>query len=123
MLVIPLLVAGCHGGAVVGEVKGTVTLDGKPLDDGTIRFAPADGRTASSGGIIKNGQFTSEAAPGKYRVEISATKMTGSAGAGRHSDAVETVAQLIPEKYNMKSELTLDVKNGLNEPNFDLKSH
>jgi hypothetical protein len=117
-----LLATGCRHTSTVGEVKGTVTLDGQPLENGTIRLAPAEGRTSSSGGIIKNGQFTAEAAVGKYRVEISATKLAGGGPVDRHSSAVETVIQLIPEKYNTKSELTLDVKAGVNEPVFDLKS-
>ena len=117
-----LLTMGCGRTSTVGEVKGTVTLDGQPLEDGAIRFAPADGRTSSAGGIIKNGQFASEVALGKYRVEISATKVAGGAAANRHSGEVEKVIQLIPARYNTKSELTLEVKGGLNEPHFDLKS-
>jgi hypothetical protein len=36
---------------------GTVTLDGKPLDKGTILFVPSRGR-ASSGEIRSDGTFT-----------------------------------------------------------------
>jgi hypothetical protein len=113
--------SGCAQKANVGEVKGTVTLDGKPLEDGTIRFTPIEGRGPLAGATIKAGEFSTTVAAGKHRVEISSTKMAGGP-VDRHSNAVETVLQLIPEKYNTQSELTLDVQSGLNEPQFDLKS-
>jgi hypothetical protein len=41
----------------VAPVTGTVTLDGKPIDKGTILFVPSRGR-ASSGEIRSDGTFT-----------------------------------------------------------------
>jgi hypothetical protein len=119
-----ILVVGCKRPPTSGDVRGTVTLDGKALEDGTIRFTPIDGKGGTAGGMIKDGQFAFSAPIAKHRVEISATRMTGgrTTPADRHSDAVEAVVDLIPEKYNTQSELTLDVKGGLNEPRFDLKS-
>jgi hypothetical protein len=118
---VTLLQIGCNHAPTTGQVKGSVTLDGKPLEDGTVRFAPLEGRANTSGGLIKSGEFTANVPIGKFRVEISSTKIVGGP-ADRHSDSVETVVQLIPEKYNTRSELTLDVKSGSNEPHFDLKS-
>jgi hypothetical protein len=120
-----LLVAGCEQPAPVGQVQGTVTLDGKPVDNGIIRFTPLDGKVGTAGGVVENGRFTSTVPVAKHRVEISATKITGEATPeGRHSvNAGDyTATELIPDKYNTDSELTLDVTSGLNEPHFDLKS-
>jgi hypothetical protein len=120
-----LLLAGCDQRASEGQVQGTVTLDGKPVDNGIIRFSPLEGQVGTAGGVIENGRFTSTVPVAKHRVEISATKISGEApAAGRHSpSAGDYIAtELIPDKYNTNSELTLDVSSGLNEPHFDLKS-
>jgi hypothetical protein len=119
-----LLVAGCDSNPTAGDVHGMVTLDGAPLEDGTIRFTPLEGKVGTAGGVIKGGQFSTTVPVARHRVEISAAKVVGGAEAAeaRHSDANYTAIQLIPSKYNTKSELTLDVKSGLNEPRFDLKS-
>lgn len=121
--IVLVVTVGCNNGSKKGEVRGTVTLDGKPLEDGTIRLTPIKGQAGTAGGTIKNGQFTTTAAAAKYRVEISSTKIDGGdEAAGRHGGSDYTAIQLIPEKYNANSTLTLDVVSGLNEPKFELES-
>src|SRR5688572_6461689 len=44
ILAVPFAAAGCGGGPAVGHVSGVVTLQGKPLQSGTIGFIAADGR-------------------------------------------------------------------------------
>ncbi|MEX0820469.1 MAG: hypothetical protein WD070_12785 [Pirellulaceae bacterium] len=73
-----LVLAGCGGGDDPFErvaVEGTVTVDGQPLDRGTIRFIP----TATTPGPkttlnIRDGQFEGDSAngpvPGTHRIEI-----------------------------------------------------
>jgi hypothetical protein len=120
-----LVATGCEQAPPVGQVQGTVTLDGKPVDNGTIRFTPLEGQAATAGGVIDDGKFSSTVPIAKHRVEISATQISGEATAeGRHTPVAGdyTATELIPEKYNTNSELTLDVTSGLNEPHFDLKS-
>src|SRR5262245_8449621 len=75
-----LLVLGCGGdGRVV--VKGTVRVNGKPAEEGTINFAPLDGRGPSTGGKIENGTYVLEGKsavlPGKKRVSIAPVQKTG----------------------------------------------
>lgn len=66
-------------------VEGTVTLDGRPLEGGTIRFVPELGRPASSK-ILEDGTFdlagesvdrtsTDGVTPGKYRVQVSSSNI------------------------------------------------
>jgi hypothetical protein len=66
-------------------VEGTVTLDGRPLGSGTIRFVPELGRPASSK-ILEDGSFdlagesvdrasTDGVPPGKYRVQVSSSNI------------------------------------------------
>ena len=82
--VVGLMAIGCSG--EVGDdkprepVSGTVTLDGQPLPEGIILFAPAGGpgeAVASATGKIENGQFsiprTQGPVPGNYKVSISHT--------------------------------------------------
>src|SRR5438128_90160 len=77
-----LAAIGCSGGG--GDdlprqpVAGTVTLDGEPLNEGAILFAPtgkSEGAVASATARIENGQFSiprdQGPVPGTYKVSIS----------------------------------------------------
>ncbi|MGV2335940.1 MAG UNVERIFIED_CONTAM: carboxypeptidase-like regulatory domain-containing protein [Planctomycetaceae bacterium] len=88
-LTIVATAAGCGGGPqkIIPEkavpVTGTITLDGKPLDNARITYYPssaaqgdgASGTTDSAGKYELQSVFGSEvvigAAPGKYKVVIS----------------------------------------------------
>jgi len=74
-----LLIAGC--GTKLATVEGNVTWEGKPVDEGSISFAPADGKGPTLGGVIKNGQYQlvgkSWVTPGKKIVTITAVRKTG----------------------------------------------
>jgi len=119
-----ICLTGCSRGPAGGHVEGEVTLDGKPLDNAVIRLVPIDGQTGTAGGTTKNGKFELQLPASKYRVEISATKMPNGTGEiERHSSGDVKVVELVPEKYNTKSELVLDVHTGQNAPHFDLKSN
>src|SRR5581483_10542627 len=57
---IALFLGGCGGEKLpgLGEVAGTVTLDGKPLPDAAIQFTPADASaTASVGQTDATGKY------------------------------------------------------------------
>jgi hypothetical protein len=77
------LLAGCSGGDGRIGISGTVTLDGKPLDNGSIHFEPTAENSAapSSGGTIANGAYELPASsglfPGEYKVVIQAVRKTG----------------------------------------------
>jgi len=77
-----LLLAGCSGSGGRRAISGTVTLDGAPLDGGSISFRPAPGNPANSAGAtITNGAFRMTAAkglkPGEYLVTVQAFRQTG----------------------------------------------
>jgi hypothetical protein len=121
------LVAGCSGSSdnlPREAVAGTVTLDGQPLPAGTISFAPMAGSsdaegTTGGGDTIKNGKFAIARdvglLPGNYNVAIFAAEKDAAAtkpaqvGAGRKSGLAK---ELIPAKYNSKTELKAEVKKG-----------
>ena len=118
-----LVFPGCNRGPAMGEIRGHVTLDGKPVEDGSIRLIPVDGNAPTGSGPVKAGDFSLRLPLSTYRVEISwPQEPPGGIPKDKFSQAVYTIAELIPERYNKQSELTLEVKKGLNEPRFDLLS-
>jgi hypothetical protein len=127
-----LFVAGCGKSDPSGRVaiSGSVTFQGKPLDQGTIQFTSADagGKAAISGGMIKDGKFSVPAdkglPPGKYRVQISSPD-TGSAGAApaMPGDPAPVAKERIPPEYSghdSKQEVTVNA-SGKNHFEFDIK--
>jgi len=111
--------AGCGGpgGPERAVVSGSVTYDGKPVDDGMIRFVPAEGTKApSSGAVIKGGRYTANSqggvAVGTYSVEILGNRPDPSASSKAEVPGVQGPAtiQYIPEKYNQNSQLKVTIK-------------
>ena len=72
------LLFGCGPGNKLGReaVTGKVTLNGRPLAEGSIMFEPTSGRGAMGGGRIENGTYRLSVQgglpPGEYVVRISA---------------------------------------------------
>jgi len=118
------VVAGCAAKSNRGTVSGNVTLDGAPVKSGTIRFEPVDGRTPTADAAIREGKFNAAVPPGEKRISISAPKVTGQRRVYETPDSpmIDVVEELLPAKYNVKSELTLLVAAGSQTKDFDLKS-
>lgn len=89
-------------------VKGTVTLDGKPLPEGEIILSLTG--EAPSVLTVKDGAFSGTALSGKNRVEIRSYKL----GKPLSTDPEKTPTKknFIPERYNVASQLTADVAVG-----------
>jgi hypothetical protein len=122
----PILVGvmGCSGSSTTGTVNGTVTLDGNPLQEGTVRFVPIDGKSPTASASVAEGKFTASVPLGEMRVEFSAPKVVG-----RHkvyetpdSPMVDDVAELIPNRFNVRSELRITVRKGSQDETFLLMS-
>jgi hypothetical protein len=114
---------GSSGGDTpdLGEVTGVVTLDGKPLPDVLVIFEPlSDDSDAASSMATTDEQ-------GRYELEFDDNH--NGAVIGRHSvqifnvdEAEMPVEDLLPEKFNLDSDLTREVKAGPNEINIDLQT-
>jgi hypothetical protein len=124
-----VLLAGCGGDKA--SIEGTVTFDGAPVDGGAITFLPeGDSKEAARGGAqITDGKYTVNSATGlpagKYKVEIVWKKKTGKQipNTSDPGTTVDETKQVLPMKYNSKTELTVEIKSGSNRGvNFDLKS-
>jgi len=116
--------AGCSS-SQYPTVEGEVTLDGQPLQEGGISFVPLDGQTPTAGGSIQDGRYSLEVPPGTKRIEITATKVIGQRQAYEgdpNSPMIDITESLIPERFNMRSELQFDVKPGVNTKDFHLES-
>ena len=126
-----LLVLGCGGGGKV-VVKGTVRVNGKPAEEGSINFAPLDGVGPSTGGKIENGTYELEGkaavVPGKKRVSIAPVQKTGRripAGSpfppGTMVDEVVNFPDLDVLNKDLLSNVEV-VPGKVNEIDFDLKT-
>lgn len=122
---------GCGGGADQYEgakrasVKGKVTFDGAPVDGGVISFVGQTDTQRKTGSPIVNGEYdiTEAKGPnaGQYRVEVLWPKPTGQKGKDPDTGAeTELKRNVIPEKYNLNSELTREIKAGENVLDFEL---
>jgi hypothetical protein len=125
--VLALTAIGCgKSGVERVYVSGKATFDGKPIEIGQIRFVPT---SPATGPVtierIEDGEYatktTGGVTVGTHRVEMrmydsheyeTAPRVAGSA----------SVKQLLPDKYNRNSELTLtvDANSGSVEHNFEL---
>jgi hypothetical protein len=119
------LAGGCSSGESVGTVTGSITLDGAPLKSGQIRFVPLDGETATAGAVITDGQYSATVAPGQKTVEI--TSPQGAPPRKMYDDAPSPsrrVAEtdLVPARYNVQSELKVEVRPGEERHDFELHS-
>jgi hypothetical protein len=120
------LIAGC-GGDVEGPptvpVSGTLTVDGKPVSQGTVHFHPANGRPAT--GMVKDGKFTlttytegDGAIPGKNQVSVEVVEEVPT------KDGDTTVKSLILPRYMnpATSKIQLDLRaSGYKNLQIDIK--
>ena len=114
-----LLLSGCGRGdrPPLGTVSGTVTLDGKPLTGARLIFEPAAGGRASTG-------LTDD----KGRYELIYIRKDKGAKVGAHlvrisiADSDAGNAELLPDRYNSRSVLKAEVKQGHNTVDFPLAS-
>jgi len=113
-----VVLSGCgpsYGGRQ--EIRGTIKLKGKALDQGTIDFTPLapDGATRE-GATIVDGKYRIERAhglaPGKYRVVITAGD--GRTKAGLDEPPGPTGSNIVskdrvPPEYNSNSKVDVEV--------------
>ena len=121
---------GCGGRKTVAEVSGLVTVDGTPLDNGAITFYPVAGgsvKAAQSAGatIGAEGRYQAEIAPGRYRVEITSSRVIGQRKVyeGMADSPLEDIREeILPPEYNTKSTLTQDISLETTTADFALTS-
>lgn len=139
--VILLCLTGCGGvndKPELGQVTGTITLDGKPLSGIAVVFYPDSGRPArghtdSEGKYeltyirdergTKIGHNRVEVAPNEEGEEdTEEVENPDSVEQAKPARASKSGKPKIPARYNIKTELEADVKPGDNVFNFELTS-
>lgn len=127
-LALCIALTGCGTGGEslpeLADVSGIVTIDGAPLTNAKVIFEPQNASDKSKG---KASSATTQS-DGSYTLEYNSD--VSGASLGKHNVIVmklsdnpeEAGKQLVPSKYNEKTELTAEVTEGSNTINFDLKS-
>ena len=116
------LFTGCQRGPAVGTVKGTVTIDGQPVEGGVVRFVPADGNSQPADCIITGGAYTVTMPVGEKKVEVFWAKSRSDAPVDTAGQGNEQIVQMVPAKYNTQSTLTHVVAEGEAQQDFALSS-
>jgi hypothetical protein len=113
-----VLLAGCNSVENAGlPIKGSVSLKGQPLDQGTILFSPVDPNTpTSTGAPITNGKYEIPAlnglVPGMYEVRISSGEPGTVAEEPAPGESGPPAKDRIPPQYNVETTLRAEVKPG-----------
>lgn len=127
---------GCGSNRKEVAITGTVKVEGKPVDGGTIQFIPVNKDSFEGGGIIKNGTFKATVPYGemlvKFRgVEYVEKDADGNPLGGKIITDAEGVPvnvvdppakRLIPDRYWFNSDVKVTVKTGKEPFDFDLKA-
>lgn len=124
-VLIYLVCSGCSLDKPDGiKIKGMITLDGVPLETGSITFHRKD-VDQSFGSVILNGKYETYVHPGEMTVRITSTRQTGTKP--RNDFPGDTVIDpvfesIIPERYHSKTTLNCVVNEKNREQNFKLLS-
>ena len=113
---------GCGSRGDLGSVRGKVTLDGQPLPNAFVVYAPTTKGTTSYGRTDAGGNYEmmfTDSQRGAWIGENSVRISTGDLGSGGGPGPKER----IPNVYNEASTLTAIVKAGSNTFDFELKSN
>ncbi len=126
-LVLALVAPGCGGGGgpPMGDVEGTVTVDGTPAAAGTVTFTPADGVRPAAAAEFKDGKYALRAPVGLCNVQLTMLKKVGEKkayGNDPNSPTVPVYEDALGPEYNVATKLTHDVTAGKSTKNWEAKS-
>jgi hypothetical protein len=120
---VALLAASC-GSPPLHEVTGRVTLDGKPLEAALVTYISDDdrrefflARTDAEGRYrLQPDGRRAGALAGRYVVRVTTLQEADT----RSEPPVPGIAERVPRRYNLESELRAEVDPGVNDRSFDL---
>ncbi|MDZ4819285.1 MAG: hypothetical protein SGJ20_09960 [Planctomycetota bacterium] len=136
-----LTVIGCgRAGVERASIDGNVSINGQPVESGSIRFISLEpGGGPSVGGQIQDGKYDIDEQKGptlgKHRVEVQVPFRTGRkirspfalpptnpAEATDPAAMVDEWAEKAPPQYNTKSTLSVTIEPGQNEHDIEMRS-
>lgn len=114
--------SGCSADGML-ELAGEVTLDGAPIDQGTISFFPADNKGASAEAVIAEGRYSVSLPRGAKRVVIRGYKKVGERFPwGKDNPPAPILEEIVPKSFNDESSLTFDAEENRQDADFLLTS-
>lgn len=115
-------VVGC-GDSDIGRVSGTVRLDGKPLPDATVEFQPEDG-SPSYGLTDRRGRYELMYLPKMPGAEVGqhTVRVTTYDWVTNEDGSKSELPELVPPRYNVKSQLRYEVKSGTQTFDIEIES-
>ena len=123
VLVPVFFVSGCGDGNI--RVQGKVIYDGKPVQQGSVSFVGEKGAGTVFGEKFSNGNYSVRVPKGEYLVKITGFETTkldepipGVAGS---APTTEITKPIIPGKYNMFSQMTVEIDGSKKVFDFDLE--
>ena len=114
--IVPVAGCGRSDGPPRGQVRGKVTLDGKPLPGALVVFHPPKGHIS----------YASTDGEGRY--DLIFIREEHGALVGKHHVEISTRPpedfrkEIVPERYNKNTTLEQEVVAGGNEIDFDLNT-
>ena len=128
LAIVVILLPGCGPPKTkTVKVTGKITVDGNPIEMGTISFHAVDGEVVSGGGVIANGIYEAEVPPGKKKVLVVGQKVSGTEPLYKDmpdSPTRDTYQLLTPFEYNHKetTPLEAEITGATKDLNFDVDS-
>lgn len=124
--VVAMTAVGCGGDKYenLGEVSGTITLDGEPLKHAVITFQPQGGRPAY-GKTVEDGKYTMMYTGSQSGATVGMNTITITNGGEKRDEETGKIwfqKEEVPAKYNSKTELKFDVQPGSQTHDFELKT-
>ncbi|MDX1947430.1 MAG: carboxypeptidase-like regulatory domain-containing protein [Pirellulaceae bacterium] len=118
---------GCGGGGPdnLAGVKGRVTLDGQPLPNAVVIYTALTGGSSAADQTDENGNYELSFVRGIKGAQVGEYAVSISSFSHGDPDAIPPVPatpELVPERYNVQTELRQKVEPGTNTCNFDLLS-
>jgi hypothetical protein len=94
--------SGCGpSGPATYPVSGSVTFEGKPLENGTVVFDPADGKGKAAMGNIVSGQLIAKVPAGEKILRFSAIRNTEE----KDQYGGTVTVSVLPDKFNSGSKI------------------
>ncbi|PQO36799.1 carboxypeptidase regulatory-like domain-containing protein [Blastopirellula marina] len=123
-----LATVGCMGGSSEhGHVTGTLTINGSPVQDAVVTFAPAEGGRSAIAVTQSDGTYELNYTPGVKGAKVGVNNVRITTYVAPELDDNKRVvnpgvAERLPPKYSRGQEISVEVKPGDNTFDFAVEA-
>lgn len=103
---------GCGPSDGMMDINGTVTMDGEPVQSGSITLTPVNGSSKVGGGTFEDGTFSTRAAAGEMAVQIRGHEIVKLPNPTKEQveRGLDTERhEIVPPAYNSASKLRIKI--------------